>query len=254
MKKSILTIFIGLILSLISSCGTKVDNELKVHDYLEQKVNSESQGSIKLNNLTKTNGYDQEVMGMKMYILEWSADVLVQREIWKAGNNIEGYWQNFSVTFEKPGFWDAYASVNIPMHLGVGALIHLTGESKLHKTEQGWIVKELSIKTNQILNEGELPENKFVGNWSADNAIYCKILKSEKGFEYIETNEKWESIGEKSYMAYNDGSLTGGYTELFSKAAEELVKCNFSFKLIDNSTIIRQSNCGCFDGIEYHKK
>jgi hypothetical protein len=254
MKKLIFILVTGLFLAMINSCGIIDDKESKVHDFLGQKVSSESQGTIKLNNLKKTNGYDQEFMGMKMYILEWSADISVQSEIWKAGNNLEGYWQNFSVTVEKPGFWDAYASVNMPKHLGIGASVLLTGESKLHKTEKGWIVEELNIKTYQILNEGDLPEDKFIGNWAGDNASYCKFIKTDKGIEYIKTDEKWQDIGDNSFMSYNDGILSGGYTELFSKAAEELIKCNFSFKFVDSSTIISQSNCGIFDGIKYHKK
>lgn len=254
MKKSIFAVVIGLVLAMSNSCGVMDDKESKVFDFLEQKVSSESQGTMKLSNLTKTNGYDQEDMGMKMYILEWSANISVQSEIWKAGNNLEGYWDNFSVTIEKPGFWDAYASANMPKHFGIGASIVLTGESKLHKTEQGWIVKQLKIKTYEILDEGDLPENKFVGNWASDDGSYCKFIKTDKGIKYIKTDEKWQELTDNSFMEYNNGILSGGYTELFSKAAEELVKCNFSFKLIDNSTIISQSNCGGLDGIKYHKK
>jgi hypothetical protein len=254
MQKSILTIVIGLILAMIHSCGIMDNKESKVHDFFEQKVSSESQGTMKLNNLKKTNGYDQEVMGMKMYILEWSADISVKNEIWKVGNNLEGYWNNFSVTLAKPGFWDAYASVNMPKHFGIGASIVLKGESTLHKTEKGWIVEELNIKTYQILNAGDLPEYRFLGNWASDNASYCKFINTDKGIKYIQTDEKWQDLSDNSFMEYNNGVLSGGYTELFSKASAELIKCNFSFKLIDNSTIISQSNCGGLNGITYHKK
>jgi hypothetical protein len=252
MKNLVFSILTPLLLIISTSCNDK--KESNVSDFIAQRINSQSQGTIKLSDFKKTNGYEQEMMGMKMYVLEWAADILVQNEIWKVGNNLEGYWQSFNVTLKKPDYWNAYANANMPKHFGTGASIHLTGDSRLHKTEKGWIVEELNLKTYQILNEGDLPENRFIGNWAGENASYCKLIKTDQGIKYLSTNENFQELSENYFMSYNNGILSGGYTELFSKASDELIKCNFSFKLIDNSTMISQSSCGVLDGIKYHKK
>lgn len=220
MKKLFFISLVTFVLSSINSCSFIDNKESKVQDYLQDKVVSESQGAIKLENLKKINGYKQDVLGMKMYVIEWSANILVQKEIWKVGNNIEGYWQSFSVTVEEPDFLNAYANVNAPMHLGTGALINITGEAQLHKTEQGWRVEELNVNKYQILNEGDLPENKFIGKWKGGSMyegeqttfdVICEIKKDDKGFKFI-FEQKGIFEKDNNYIRYKGGKFSGNFS------------------------------------------
>jgi hypothetical protein len=156
MRKLIYAIVSVLVLTLINSCGLTDSKESNVHEYLKQKVISESQGALKLENFKKTNGYEQNILEIKGYIIEWQADISTQQEIWKSGNFLAGYWSNFGVRTKQPGSMDEMMMASSSKHFNKGAKIRLTGDSYLQKTEQGWRVEELSVKTSQTLGEGSL--------------------------------------------------------------------------------------------------
>ena len=154
MRKLIYAIVSILSLVLINSCGLTDNRESKVHDYLQQRVTSESQAALRLDNFKKINGYDQNIAGMKRYIIEWQADISTQQEIWKSGNFLAGYWSDFGVMHKQPGSMDELMMASSSKHFNAGTKIRLTGDCYLQKTEQGWRVEDLDIKTSQTLNEG----------------------------------------------------------------------------------------------------
>ena len=202
MKKYFLSVacFAGLIL--MNSCSMTDDRESKANEYLQQKINSESKGALKLDNFQKTNGYDQDIMGMKIYVLEWTADVSTIQECWKYGNLVEGYWGNFSVWTQSPSGWEAQASLH--KHFGEGANIRLTGDSKLQKTEQGWRVEAISVKTSQILDEGSTSSNSsgaavnsFIGIWKYYSSEFVDE-KGEKIYDLITVSENQN----ETYVTY----------------------------------------------------
>lgn len=221
----------------LNSCSQLGDDrESKVRASLEQKVSSQSNGIIKLDDFRKTNGYDQNMMGMQVYVLEWQADISTQQEVWKAGNAFEGYWQRFEVMTSKPGGWDAFLAGE-PKHYGVGANIRLTGTSKLQKTEEGWRVEELTVKTSQTLSQGSVTSNstnpkpnissdnsnliQFIGTWSAYGTGYGagnqKIIDKEPSltFDISTINGKIKvrvcrigsTVGDFYYCEFKDGKL-----------------------------------------------
>lgn len=151
MKKSILTTMVIVALVQMTSCSLTDNRESKVNEYLQERVNSESKGILKLDKFKKTNGYSQDVMGTTIYVLEWEADISTNQNIWKFGNGLVGYWQSFRVMTTQPGYWDAYVAGGGTKYFGAGTLIHLTGESKLQKTDNGWRVGDYSVKTSQIV-------------------------------------------------------------------------------------------------------
>lgn len=122
------------------------DREAAVNFYLQQRVTSESRGALTLSRFQKTNGYEQELT--KLYVLEWQAEILFQHEGWKPGDFIGGYWNDFGVMPSQAAFLGGSW-----LHFQRGAKIRLKGECMLRKTEQGWRIEGLTVKTTQVLVE-----------------------------------------------------------------------------------------------------
>lgn len=174
MKNSILTIVIVLFFITINSCGV-IDNKVsKVQEFLQQKVNDESQGTLKVVSLKKTNGYDKEFGGMNYYVIEWNAVISAQREIWTAEINAD-YIESFKVTLTEPPAFNGHGWFSQrfpPIHLGTNAQIQMSGIASLHKTEQGWNVEEYKVTKHEILNQGfDNTKQKSVGSSTGDNTI-----------------------------------------------------------------------------------
>jgi hypothetical protein len=212
MKNLIFPIVITFLVIMTNSCRLTDDRESKVREFLSERITSESQGALKLETFTKTNGYEQDGMGMKMYVLGWQADILTQKEIWKGGNPLEGYWQSFGVMSKKPGFWDSYIAGGSTKHFGIDAKIRLTGESNLMKTEQGWRVEGLSVKTSQILSTGSNsnsqststpPEKKVPFNQSDANARQILLGKWYGTIGKKNFSLSLETIGGGQISGYN---------------------------------------------------
>jgi hypothetical protein len=126
------------------------DRESIVNAVIRQAVISQSGGAIGLSSFQKTNGYEQDVT--KLYVLEWQAEIVFQQAGYKAGDAIIGYWQNFRVLQQQPSALDSLI-VGHTIHFNKGARIRLTGDSVLRKTEQGWRIEGLTVKTSQVLAE-----------------------------------------------------------------------------------------------------
>ena len=161
---------------LVVACGLTDRRESTVHHDLQQKIASESQGAITLDIFGKTDGYDQRTAGLQLYVLEWQAQVSAQRELWKGGDAFAGYWQNFNVLPLRPvGFmaatWRRFRK---------GAIIRLTGQSTLLKTERGWRVQQFTVKASQVLNPGA--KSLFDGVWRvAMRGTYLTIQEDDSG-------------------------------------------------------------------------
>lgn len=136
-------ITIMLSLPLLNSCKLTDDKETKAKDYLQKKVTTESKGALNLDSFKKTNGYDQNMMGEEIYVLEWEAEISALQEIWKSQDTEDGTWINFGVSNKKSNFdW-------MVKHIELGAKIHATGECEFRKTENGWLVESCSIKSTK---------------------------------------------------------------------------------------------------------
>jgi len=153
------TTLFGLLLgaAISNACSLADHRPAKVRDYLTARVTSESGGALALHAFTKTNGYQQELMGMKMYVLEWQVEIEFQREAWKAGNALVGYWDNFGLTLEKPGFWQSFGMASAPKLFEKGTRVRLGGQSTLLKTDQGWRVESSDVQSSQIIPPPDNP-------------------------------------------------------------------------------------------------
>lgn len=107
----------------------------------EQHV-AKSQGTIKLESFTKTNGYDQEIMGMKIYVLEWEATLSVEETIYKSGDGIMGYWHNFYV-MKSAGEQNSFFPGK---RFDAGTKVTLNGTYMFQKKENGWEAGNYEIK------------------------------------------------------------------------------------------------------------
>jgi len=122
-----------------------VDDRIAVaqKDFIERVA--KSNGAVKFEEFTKTDGYEQDFMGMKIYMLEWKATVSVERTIYKSGDGIMGYWQDFHVmnsAKEQNPFFPG-------KRFDAGKKIYLTGQYSLQKTENGWRVEGYEVKRQQ---------------------------------------------------------------------------------------------------------
>lgn len=138
--------------TLITNCNLNDSKVTIVKDYLHNKIADESKGAIKLINLIKADGHEENIMGMKMYVLEWTAKISTVKEIWKEEFIGTGYWGNFTVKLENTE--SRFFGRLIPsIHLSKGAIIRLNGISRLQKTDNGWGVVESTVISGQILNQ-----------------------------------------------------------------------------------------------------
>jgi hypothetical protein len=120
--------------------------ETTVNAYLRYRVTTESGGALSLASFRKTNGYER---GYGLYVIEWQGDISVMQDIWKGGNLFVGYFQDFRVTAQEPGTLESIGQS--PKHFNKGTTIRLTGDSVLRKTEQGWRLEGLSVKTAEVM-------------------------------------------------------------------------------------------------------
>ena len=134
----------------------KDDTVAGVNEYLRQRVTTESRGMLTLSSFRKTNGYAGP-QGPNLYVLEWQADVAVQQDIWKAGDGMVGYWQNFGVMVQQPGTMDQLflagsGQGGSAKRFAKGTQLRLAGDCMLRKTEQGWRMEAFTVKASQVVS------------------------------------------------------------------------------------------------------
>ncbi|MFN8287811.1 MAG: hypothetical protein U0V74_13725 [Chitinophagales bacterium] len=141
LKKTIIVFIVAL-----TACGGLTDNRADlVKQALSERVSKESEGAMSLSSFKKTNAVEQEFAGMKAYVVEFEAVIKIEKECWKAGNGISGYFDNYRVRLTAPqGGWDSYDMGN-PKHFAAGEEITFKGEGTLVKKENGWEVDKGSV-------------------------------------------------------------------------------------------------------------
>ena len=87
---------------LVISCSTNDDMVDKVKQKLSDEIMSQSNNSIVLSSIEKLDGNDMEINSAKYYDMDIKAVIKFQKEVWKAGNSVDGYFSNFSIMEQKP--------------------------------------------------------------------------------------------------------------------------------------------------------
>jgi hypothetical protein len=203
---------------------TPTDEKVAVAQKDFERRVGKSNGAIKIDRFAKTNGYDQDFMGMKLYVLEWETTVSVQKEIWKNFNIVEGHWSDFGVLTKKPSY-DPFSAA--PTHFGAGATIRLTGKYTLQKKDNGWEATEYKVSTEQTISSGSSSHSsgnpqeyasKFIGTWTDGNGWLVGITYQNDQFMIRSCQEK-DSTGVFYYGKYEDNkiSVSGYDAERFYK-------------------------------------
>ncbi len=111
------------------------------------RLTTESGGALLLTSFRKTNGYER---GYGVYVIEWQAEILFQQAGYKAGDMFMGYWEDFRVLQQRPGTLDSLVVGNT-IHFNKGTTVRLIGDATMRKTERGWRLEGLSVKTSQVI-------------------------------------------------------------------------------------------------------
>lgn len=152
---------------LFASCSNEPDISTAREYVLNEMLISQA---YSLDDFQKTNGYEKDEGGMKIYILEWEARVSLHQEIiatikdYRLGNT-EGK-KKLTKLITKDGSgpneyssWErAMSQYSGTRKLYPGTIIKITGVCKLQKTENGWRVIERNggeFKTFEIVSEGK---------------------------------------------------------------------------------------------------
>lgn len=143
--------------------STTDDRETLTKNYFTQKVMDESKGIIQVTTFKKIDGYEQEHEGIKMYVIEWEAEILITQEIWFR-NSFEGEDAAFYVqtTQPKQGYWDEFMSGK-PGHCSAGVKLLLSGDSRIQRTEKTSRVDKLNIKKSALIAAAR-SDNSVTGN------------------------------------------------------------------------------------------
>ena len=115
-------------MSLLAGCSSK-PSESDMKQKIEQQIQQNSNGLIKLIGFQKTNGKDMEFAGVKIYEMEWVANLEFTGDcLWDKSN--------FSAIPPPQG-------IDWLLHMGKqkvqkGRRIDLSGKTTFEKTEKGW--------------------------------------------------------------------------------------------------------------------
>ncbi len=173
------------------TCKQLDERASAVHDYLQMEIASASQGAFRLDSFEKTNGYEQNLMGMNYYVIEWQGVVSVQMECWQDGGTLE----RFSVL--KQVKQSPYQS-NLLIHYPQGATIHYVGDCQLLKTENGWRVENTHVKKRSILSFREYVHQ---GKIYFDKALSGGVNEKEvQDLEHVEILARGIKKGISPYL------------------------------------------------------
>jgi hypothetical protein len=134
------------------------NREPVARDHLRQQIESESGGALVLTSMLKTNGYEHDREGMKLYTLEWDANVIVDKGGWKAG------WRDYSILPVQPNALAAAVEGVTVKSLLKGTTAVLQGKSELQKADRGWRVLSSGVTAVKLIPPP--PGTEFIGDWT----------------------------------------------------------------------------------------
>lgn len=111
---------------------------------LENQIQQQSNGLIKLVSFEKTDGAMHEMMGMKAYEMSYAAEVeFLEDCLWSGGNNLMGWNGSFYAQRGKPKPPQEVFGRFFDLNQGLkpankGERFRFTGHMNFQKTERGW--------------------------------------------------------------------------------------------------------------------
>ncbi len=104
-------------------------------------IQNQSNGAISLESFDKIDGKE---INSNTYQLYFTGIIIINEEIWKPGNSIEGWFHNFSVLKSEPRGWDSFLAGE-PKNYKKGQRVKIKGHSILERRERGWTVIQFSV-------------------------------------------------------------------------------------------------------------
>lgn len=148
----IMTVLITVVITLpFYSCSsdTRVS---QARERLEQQVQKESKGLIKIKNLVKVNGQESNLLGSKVYEMDFKVIVEYQDDCYKNVNTWGGLWNNYFTVVKDPrqerNFYNAYSTASYQEYKK-GTKEELTGVAYYLMKEKGWFLNDLSLKSSK---------------------------------------------------------------------------------------------------------
>lgn len=214
------------------SCADKQSSIAK--EKLQSLILSQSKGIIQLTSFKKTNGQESIVNGVNYYKMDFNGVLEFQNECWKAGNNIEGWFRNFSVMTAQPqAGWNSYLAGDTK-HFNRGDIIEMSGIAFLEKSERGWKCTEV-----QILNATKVSSHqkvkgceKFIGKW----------IESQGAEESIEIKQGYANSFVVMIKHVKRGSSTTGIESFDCKGANILELRNMIIQYLSDENAIVYGN------------
>lgn len=120
-------------------------------EHLSQQVATQSAGALAFVSMTKTNGFEHEREGMKLYTVEWEATLRVNEDGWKAG------WRDFQVAPKEPNALAAAVEGASVRRLLRGGSAVLQGKSEMQKADRGWRVLTWEVTGSKIERPPDAP-------------------------------------------------------------------------------------------------
>lgn len=125
---------------LIASCsGNPGISEFETE--LNDKIESESNGTISLSEIEKTNSEEQEIFGQKTYSMNYKATITFNENCW-IYRNTSGFgpiFESFKTYNEAPEFVPSFA--HIATYFKKDATVSFSGKVSYFETENGWVRK-----------------------------------------------------------------------------------------------------------------
>ncbi|HEY4194758.1 MAG TPA: hypothetical protein VGM63_04440 [Mucilaginibacter sp.] len=145
---------IGILVLQSCSNDTRVT---QAREKLEQQVQDESKGLAKLKSLEKVNGQEQNLMGSKMYELDFKATVEYKEDCYKSDE--EGWSEllhNYFTVVKNPqqaqrGFYNLYSRGNY-LHYAKGSRDEITGVAIYEMKENGWFLNGVNLKSSKHID------------------------------------------------------------------------------------------------------
>ncbi|HTE01928.1 MAG TPA: hypothetical protein VK668_21715 [Mucilaginibacter sp.] len=124
----------------------------QAREKLEEQVQKESKGLIKLKNLVKVNGKESSLLGAKIYEMDFKVTVEYQDDCYKNTDSWGGLWNNYFTVVKDPqqerSFYNAYSPANYKQYKK-GTKEEITGIAFYEMKEKGWFLSDLNLKSSK---------------------------------------------------------------------------------------------------------
>lgn len=141
---------------MLPGCSSSLPSGGDAEDFLEQKINSESKGSIELVDFEKINASEQAFFGTNYYVVEFSSIIEFKQDCrWITGHmgefegfetrpvdNRKGGWAGWNAGFSNPG-----------ANVKNGLRVQIVGNIYYEKTENGWRATKIEVEKKQKLDD-----------------------------------------------------------------------------------------------------